>query len=109
MKKIALSIPALWADHHVTNVKRLLSPISGVEDVIASSAFKEVMIEFDPSKTSRAAREKALTDAGYAPGEEQAAAKSPYATPDPAWEKQAQRTTTTNMVDLQLSGEFRKY
>jgi copper chaperone CopZ len=109
MEKVALCIPALWADHHVTNVKRLLSPISGVEDVLASSAFKEVMIEFDPSKTSRATLEKALTDAGYAPGEEQFVAVSPYATADPSWETQAQRITTTNMVDLQLSGEFRKY
>jgi copper chaperone CopZ len=109
MEKIALTIPALWADHHVTNVKRLLSPISGVENVFASSAFKQVMIEFDPNKTSQTALEKALTDGGYAPGQEQFVLESPYATPDPAWEEQAQRITTTNMVDLQLSGEFRKY
>ncbi|MEW5720835.1 MAG: heavy-metal-associated domain-containing protein [Chloroflexota bacterium] len=109
MEQITLTIPALWADHHVTNVKRLLSPISGVENVFASSAFKQVMVEFDAQKTSQAALVKALTNAGYAPGEEEVLAESPFATPDPAWEKLEQRVTTTNLVDLQLSGEFRKY
>ncbi len=97
------------ADHHVTNVKRLLSPIKGVENVLASSAFKAVAIDFDPAKTSKAALVKALTDAGYAPGEEQVVETSPFATPDPAWEQLGVRATTTNPVDLQLSGEFRKY
>jgi copper chaperone CopZ len=109
MEKITLTLPTMWADHHVTSVKRLLAPISGVENVFASSAFKQVLVEFDAGKTSQAVLVKALTDAGYAPGEEQFVAESPYATPDPAWDKQGQRTTTTNMVDLQLSGEFRKY
>ncbi|MBM3127003.1 MAG: heavy-metal-associated domain-containing protein [Chloroflexi bacterium] len=109
MEQITLTIPAVWADHHVIAVKRLLAPLSGVENVLASSAFKQVLIEFDAGKTSQAALVKALTDAGYAPGEEQFVAESPYATPDPAWDKQGQRITTTNLVDLQLSGEFRKY
>ncbi len=109
MEQITLTIPALWADHHVTSVKRLLSPISGVENVFASSAFKQVMVEFDASKTSQAALVKALSDAGYAPGTEAVVAESPFATPDPAWEKLGQRVTTTNPIDLQLSGEFRKY
>jgi hypothetical protein len=28
---------------------------------------------------------------------------------DPQWEKLGFRTTTTNWVDLEMSGEFRKY
>jgi copper chaperone CopZ len=109
MEQITVTLPTMWADHHVINVKRLLSPISGVENVFASSAFKQVLIEFDAGKTSQAALVKALTDAGYAPGEEEFLAESPYGSPDPAWDKQGQRITTTNLVDLQLSGEFRKY
>ena len=35
--------------------------------------------------------------------------QQPARTPDPAWEKLGVRAVTTNMVDLQLSGEFRKY
>ncbi len=109
MDKITLTIPAMYADHHVIAVKRLLSPISGVENVFASSAFKEVTIEFDASKTSRDALVKALSDAGYAPGELDYLAQTPYAKPDPAWEYLGVRETETNPVDLQLSGEFRKY
>ncbi len=109
MEQVTLTVPAMFADHHVIRVKRLLSPLSGVENVIASSAFKEVTIEFDPAKTSAAALSKALTDAGYAPGDEQVVKKSPMATPDPAWEKSGVRVVTTNPVDNQLSGEFRKY
>jgi len=109
MEKITLTIPAMYADHHVTNVKRLLSPLPGVENVMASGAFKEATVEFDPAKTSRDALVKALTDAGYAPGEDKVIEKSPFAKPDPAWDALGVRAVTTNPVDLQLSGEFRKY
>jgi mercuric ion binding protein len=109
MDKITLTVPALYADHHVLAVKRLLSPLAGVENVTASSAFKEVTIEFDPAKTSQQALVQALTEAGYAPGEETVVERTPNATPDPAWDALAVRTTVTNPVDLQLSGEFRKY
>jgi hypothetical protein len=68
-----------------------------------------VFVEFDAQKTSRDALVKALTDAGYAPGAEESVGVMPYAQADPAWEKLGQRITTTNPVDLQLSGEFRKY
>ncbi len=109
MEKKTFTVPALFADHHVIKVKQLLSPLKGVENVVASSAFKEVTVEFDPAKTSADALVKALTEAGYAPGKEQVVEKSPMAKPDPAWEVLGVRTVTTNPVDLQLSGEFRKY
>ncbi len=109
MDKITLTVPALYADHHVLAVKRLIAPLPGVENVIASSAFKEVTIEFDPSKTNRQALAQALTAAGYVPGVEPVVEKSPNATPDPAWEALGVRATETNPVDLRLSGEFRKY
>ncbi len=109
MEKITLSVPALYADHHVIAIKQLLSPIAGVEKVVASSAFKEVTIEFDAAKTSEDVLVKTLTAAGYAPGQEQVVERTPDATPDPAWEVLGIRSTVTNPVDLQLSGEFRKY
>jgi copper chaperone CopZ len=109
MKKITLTIPALYADHHVTRVKNLLGPIAGVENVVASSAFKHVVVDFDEKKTSSESLVKALSEAGYAPGIEEVIEKSPFATPDAAWEKLGVRSTETSQVDLQLSGEFRKY
>jgi copper chaperone CopZ len=109
MEKTTLSVPTMFADHHVINVKRLLSPLSGVENVIASSAFKQVEIEFDPAKTPQETLVKVLTEAGYAPGTEEVIERSPAHTPDPAWQNLGVRAVTTNPVDLQLSGEFRKY
>lgn len=108
MEQLILTVPTMWADHHVINVKRLLSPMAGVENVYASSAFKQVWIEFDPAKTSADALVKVLTEAGYAPGEEEVVKEMPYAQVDPAWDR-LPRITTTNPVDLQMSGEFRKY
>ena len=109
METIELTIPAMFADHHVIKVKQLLSPIAGVEDVYASSAFKAVSVSFDPAKTSQAALVKALTAAGYAPGELEVVGPQGYGRFDPSWDTNNVRTTTTNQVDLQLSGEFRKY
>ncbi len=109
MQQVTLTVPAMFADHHVTNVRRLLSPLAGVESVLASSAFKEVTLEFDPAKTSAEALAQALTDGGYAPGQETVTEKTPFAKPDPAWDVLGQRVVTTNPVDNQLSGEFRKY
>lgn len=109
METIELTVPALFADHHVTKVKQLLSPLAGVQDVYASSAFKAVSVEFDPAKTSQAALVKALTDAGYAPGELVVEELKGYGRFDPSWDTNNTRATTTNQVDLQLSGEFRKY
>jgi copper chaperone CopZ len=109
MEQVTLTVPTMYADHHVTAVKRLLSPLRGVENVIASGAFKEVVIEFDAAKISRDVLIKALSGAGYAPGKEVVIEKTPNAMADPAWDALGVRAVTTNPVDLQLSGEFRKY
>lgn len=109
MQKVLLTVPAMYADHHVIRVRQLLSPLSGVENVVASSAFKQVVIEFDPAKTAAAVLVKALSDAGYAPGIEEVVARTPDFRADPAWEVLGVREAITNPVDNQLSGEFRKY
>jgi copper chaperone CopZ len=109
MEKITLTVPAMYADHHVSIVKRLLSPIKGVENVVTSAAFKTITVEFDKAKVTQDALVKALTDAGYAPGEEEVILRRPNGRFDPAWENLGVRDTETNLVDLQLSGEFRKY
>jgi copper chaperone CopZ len=109
MDKITLTVPTMYADHHVTNVKRLLSPIKGVENVFASAAFKQVTVEFNKTQVTQDQIVKALIQAGYAPGDEQVVMRRPDGRFDPAWDNNGARSTTTNQVDLQLSGEFRKY
>jgi copper chaperone CopZ len=109
MSQLTLTIPHLYADHHVTMVRQTLLQLSGVEDVFASAAFKQVTIDFDPEKISHDPIIDALTNAGYAPGVPEVVERTPNATADPAWDVLTQRTVTTNPVDLQMSGEFRKY
>ena len=108
MNQVTFTIPGMYADHHVTKVRQTLMQLNGVENVVASSAFKEVTVAFDGKVTQDAIME-ALTRAGYAPGELQVVERTPDHTSDPAWEVLAPRVVTTNKVDLQLSGEFRKY
>jgi copper chaperone CopZ len=109
MNQLTLTIPRLYADHHVTNIRQLLLPLNGVEEVIASAAFKQVTVDFEAEKISRDAIIDALTMAGYAPGVPEVVERTPNATADPAWDTLAQRLVTTNPLDLQMSGEFRKY
>ena len=62
---VAFDVPAMYADHHVTEVRRILLAIPGVEEVNASSAFQIVKIEYDPEKTSEDILRGALDENGY--------------------------------------------
>ena len=64
MEKVILSMPKMWADHHVLKVRETLTALDGVEDVYASSAWKQVVINYDPGKLSEAAMAEALVRAG---------------------------------------------
>jgi len=111
MEKIVLDVPLLWADHHVLKVRQALVNLPGVEDVYASSAWKKVLVEFDGAKINQATIEQALAGAGYPIGE----GETPILVPltktrkDPQWKEAAVRMTRTCQVDLDMSGEFRRY
>ena len=63
MTKVTLDVPTLWADHHVLKVREALFSLDGVDDVVASSAWKQVLVTYNSKKTKKAEIEKALTDA----------------------------------------------
>ena len=111
MEKVVLNVPSLWADHHVLKVRDVLVALEGVEDVYASSAWKQVLVSFDPTKLQPSAIEKTLAEAGYSVGE----GELPVLTQpddlrrDPQWEVLGSRMTTTNQADREMSGEFRRY
>jgi copper chaperone CopZ len=111
MNKVVLDVPTLWADHHVLKVRDALTKLEGVKDVYASSAWKQVLVTYEDGKVDGAAIEEALAKAGYPVGEgEMPVLVQPLEKRrDPQWEKLGFRTTTTNQVDLEMSGEFRKY
>lgn len=111
MLKATLGIPALWADHHVLKVRDALVTLDGVEDVYASSAWKQVLVRYDESKIDQPAIEKALADAGYPVGGPDAPVlvEAGVVQRDPQWEVLGARETATNQADLEMSGDFRRY
>ncbi|MGD1995880.1 MAG: heavy-metal-associated domain-containing protein [Anaerolineae bacterium] len=111
MEKVTLEVPRLWADHHVLNVREVLLNLEGIEDVYASSAWKQVLVSYDGDKTDQTAIEEALAEAGYPVGEGEVSVlvQPTDKRRDPKWEVLGFRTTVTNRVDLEMSGEFRRY
>ena len=65
METLNLRLPALYADHHVIEVRQILSGLPGVENVYASSAFLTVEVEYDPARISAEQIEAGLDAAGY--------------------------------------------
>jgi cation transport ATPase len=65
MQKSTFNTPALFGDHHVTEVRRMLLITPGVKDVYASSAFHVVQVEFDETQTSHDDLMRQLEQAGY--------------------------------------------
>ena len=65
METITYELPAMYGDHHVIEVRKILGEIPGVEDIYASSAFQVVEVKFDPEKVSEEQIEKKLDEAGY--------------------------------------------
>jgi excisionase family DNA binding protein len=65
MEKIVFNVPAMYGDHHVVEVRRILLELSGVEEVKASSCFHTVEVTFDSSKVGRNEIQNKLEQAGY--------------------------------------------
>ncbi len=65
MKTKAFEAPALYGDHHVLEVQRILRELPGVEDVYASSAFQVIEVTYDESKTTADKLAARLEEAGY--------------------------------------------
>jgi copper chaperone CopZ len=107
MEKLQLNVPDLWADHHVLKVRAALSAMDGVQDVIASSAFRMVALSYDPAVTSPGAIMATLEDAGYPVATDGTgiiadAVRIPVADGkrDPAWTRLGMRQMKTDERDL---------
>ncbi len=109
MEQLRLQVPKMWADHHVQVVRSLLQGL-GVQEVEASAARQFVRLSFDPQATPRDRILQTLADAGYTPTET-AEYPEPLANKDlrSAWFGRDPRVTQTNRLDLEMSGDFRKY
>ena len=65
MEKKSYELPAMYADHHVVEVRRILLELPGVKDVYASSAFQVAEVTYDPEVVSESAIAGKLEETGY--------------------------------------------
>ena len=110
MERAVFTVPKLYADHHVLSVRELLANLPGVQDVYASSAFRRVAVSFDPAATTAEAISGALQGAGFGPDDPLELAQPLQNKEDGSfWFNFRPRITETNPLDLEMSGDFRKY
>jgi len=110
MEKVTFSVPAMWADHHVLAVRQALGQISGVQNVIASAMYKDVSVEYEPDTVTPEALQAALEEAGYKIAQTPELPQHPKRIDDTSdWFRFQERITETDMRDLEMSGDFRKY
>ena len=110
MEKVTFSIPAMWADHHTLAVRNALGQVDGVDDVIASSLYKDVLVKYDPEIVAPDILANTLAEAGYEVGKELELPDHPASIDDASgWFRFQDRFTETNMRDLEMSGDHRKY
>jgi copper chaperone CopZ len=65
MEVLSLELPAMYGDHHVIEVRRLLFEMTGIDEVYASSGFRAVEVTFDPDKVNAEDIKEKLDQAGY--------------------------------------------
>lgn len=65
MERLILDLPTMFGDHHVVEVRNLLAGLPGVQPVVASAAWQQVVLNYDPARTDAAAIKQALAARGY--------------------------------------------
>ena len=65
METKSFEAPALYGDHHVLEVKKILSELPGVQEVYAGSGFRTIEVTFDPKKTKEEDIRTCLEESGY--------------------------------------------
>jgi copper chaperone CopZ len=65
MTVITLELPAMYGDHHVVEVRRILLGLDGVDEVYASSAFRAAEITYNSRKIKKADIIAKLEEVGY--------------------------------------------
>ncbi len=107
MKELTLTLPAMWADHHVLAVRKVLADTPGIGAVKASARDFTLRVAFDPATISAEAIVAELAAAGYVEGAAPGAGEPESA--KAAWMDGGSRATTTNPADAAMSGDYRKY
>jgi copper chaperone CopZ len=110
MEKVTFSIPAMWADHHVLAVRQALGQVAGVEEIVASAMYKDVVITYDEATTAPDTMVAALNQAGFEIAKAPSLPAYPERIEDTSdWFQFQERVTETDERDLIMSGDHRKY
>ena len=110
MEQVSFAVPRMYADHHVLAVRRALLEAPGVENVNASAMHQKVWVEIDPEKASAEGLGEILSQAGYPPDAPAMLIDSVEPSKDgSSWYQFDIRTTETQAIDREMSGDFRKY
>lgn len=110
MEKVTFNIPAMWADHHVLAVRQALGQVSGVQEVLASAMYQDVLVKYEPGTVTPDAMQNALHSAGYDIAKAPELPSYPERIDDKSdWFRFQERITETDMRDLEMSGDHRKY
>jgi len=107
LEEQSLTVPGMWADHHVIKVREVLCAITGVADVEAKAMPRTVTVRFDSARTNVAALAQELETAGYSLGDVLEPDEHPRNKPE--WASNGSRVTLTDQLDLAMSGDHRKY
>lgn len=65
MERLSFDLPAMYGDHHVLEVRRILLEMPGVKAVNASSCFQIAEVQFDPTLLDVETIKSRLEEAGY--------------------------------------------
>jgi copper chaperone CopZ len=65
MKTTTFELPMMYGDHHVVEVRNLLSTFPGIQEIYASSSFHIVEIQYDETQLSEEEIRDKLDAAGY--------------------------------------------
>jgi copper chaperone CopZ len=110
MERATFNIPTMWADHHVLAVRQALSQVSGVEEVIASALYQDVVVKYDPESVTPDALADVLARAGYEIAKAPTLPAHAERIDDTSdWFRFQERITETDMRDLEMSGDHRRY
>jgi copper chaperone CopZ len=105
---LELSLPKMYADHHVQRVRQALLALPGVESVWASAAEMRVEVSYRAGETDPATIRQTLAQAGYPEGEA-ASMEDILSATRTAWQRTNVRLSQTNVADRQAAGDFRRY
>jgi copper chaperone CopZ len=64
----SISLPAMFGDHHVVQVRQIVTALPGVKDIRASASRRKVTVTFDRAQLTVEAISAALAQGGFAPG-----------------------------------------